>query len=130
MPLGLLCFWGPMPFTDATAPDFVKRLPKDKRATWVKVWNSAFARVAKMTKPEQKKAVKTFDSKKSVEANAEAYAFGVANAVVSGKTEELERMTREALLEGRVVDLVLLALYESLPLKRRKRAMKPAYGSA
>lgn len=118
-----------MPFTEANAPDFVKRLPKEKRATWVKVWNSAFARAAKMPKAEQKKALKSFDPKKSTEANAEAYAFSVANSVVSGKTEELELRTREALLEGRVVDLILLALYEALPLKRRRGAMKPAYGS-
>jgi len=99
-----------MPYTAKNAPDYVKRMPGKQRDTWIKVWNSAYDHAVAMPASEQKKKLKNYDAKKTVEQNAEAYAFAVANAAGAGSKQEREEFYRQALLEGRTFEIVLLNL--------------------
>jgi len=99
-----------MPFTAKNAPDYVKRMPGKQRDAWVKVWNSAYDHAVAMPASEQKKKLTNFDPKKTVEQNAEAYAFAVANAAGAGTKQEREEFYRRALMEGRIFEIVLFKL--------------------
>lgn len=97
-----------MPYTAKTAPDFVKRLSPKKRDAWIKVWNNAYDYAVALSASEQKKKLKNYDPKKSVEQNAEGYAFAVANAAQAGTKEEREAFFRAALCEGRIFEVMTL----------------------
>lgn len=106
-----------MPYTAKNAPSYVKRMPSKQRDAWVKVWNSAYDHAVALPASEQKKKLKNFDGKKTIEQNAEAYAFAVANAAGAGTKQEREELYRAALMEGRSFEVVLLNLCPALELE-------------